>query len=68
MRANGNKLEDNEGRCLGTFSCHWAACAAMIRLRDPNFRSLGGDRPEDLAVEATLALSSQHQNTGDQNG
>lgn len=54
MRANGNRLEDDEGHCLGTFSCHWAACAAMIRLHDPKFRSLGGDKSEDLAVESTL--------------
>lgn len=57
MRANGYKLEDDAGNCLGTFSSHWAACAAMIRLSNPDFRSLGGDKPEDLAVEASISLA-----------
>ncbi len=50
---NGNELrEHGTERVLGTFSSHWAACAAMIRLSDPEFKSLrGGDRPEDLEVE-----------------
>jgi hypothetical protein len=39
---------------LAWFSSHWAACAAMIRLRQPDFVSLGGDKPEDLAEEARL--------------
>lgn len=42
------------GRPPVEFSRHWAACAAMIRLTDPDFRSLGEDRPEDLAKEAPL--------------
>lgn len=41
-------------RVLGTFSSHWAACAAMIRLSDPDFKSLGGDKPEDLATESKI--------------
>lgn len=36
---------------LGTFSSHWAAVAALVRLHQPEFRSLGGDKPEDLAAE-----------------
>lgn len=41
---------------LGTFSSHWAACAAMIRLSgNPDFQSLGGDKPEDLALEKQIA-------------
>lgn len=43
-----------DGAVLGTFSSHWAAVAAMIRLTDPDFRSLGEDRPEDLAVERAV--------------
>jgi hypothetical protein len=49
------ELRDGAGRFLGTFSSHWAACAAMIRLSDPGFRSMGGDKPEDLAVERQIA-------------
>ena len=57
MRANGLKLEDDAGRCLGIFSSHWAACAAMIRLSNPDFRSLGGDKQEDLDIEAQITLA-----------
>jgi len=39
---------------LGTFSCHWAAVAAMVRLRQPDFRSTGGDNAEDLAEEQRM--------------
>lgn len=46
-----NQLKADDGTVLGEFSSHWAACAAMIRLADPAFRSLGGDKPEDLAKE-----------------
>lgn len=52
--ADGNDLRDGAGGVLGRFSSHWAACAAMIRLSIPDFRSLGGDRPEDLAEEAAM--------------
>lgn len=48
------QLLQDDGTVLGTFSSHWAATAAMIRLSKPDFKSLGGDKPEDLAVEATL--------------
>jgi hypothetical protein len=39
---------------LGTFSCHWAAVAAMIRLRQPEFKSLDGDKADDLAKEPAM--------------
>ena len=47
------ELRDGD-RVLASFSSHWAACAAMIRLTDPTFKSLGGDKPEDLAIERAL--------------
>lgn len=40
---------------VGEFSNHWAAVAAFVRLRHPEFRSLGGDKPEDLAEEVRMA-------------
>ena len=45
---------------LAGFSCHWAAVAALVRLHQPDFVSLGGDKPEDLAQEQKLraALAS----------
>lgn len=39
---------------VGRFSSHWAACAALIRLRQPEFKSLGGDRESDLAEEVLM--------------
>lgn len=39
---------------LAEFSCHWAAVAALVRLQRPEFRSLNGDKPEDLAREVGL--------------
>lgn len=47
------ELRDGD-RVIGRFSSHWGACAAMIRLTDPTFKSMGGDKPEDLAIERTL--------------
>lgn len=55
MTANGNILIGDDGQPLGTFSSHWAACAAMLRMSDPTFASLGGDSAEDLAEEALMA-------------
>lgn len=52
--AYSNELRDDDGRVLGTFSSHWAACAAMIRRHTPDFKSLGGDKPEDLVTEAGI--------------
>ena len=47
-----NELRDDAGRTVASFSRHWAAVAALIRLNDPGFRSLGNsDHPEDLAEE-----------------
>lgn len=43
-----------DGVKVGTFSSHWAVCAAMLRLSNPNFVSLGGDRAEDLAIEQKI--------------
>ena len=53
--AVGNELRESmNGPVLAVFSGHWPAVAAMIRLTEPGFRSLGGDREDDLAVEAQL--------------
>lgn len=52
----GSELRTEGGAVLGTFSGHWPAVATMIRLSDPTFRSLGGDRPDDLAIEAAIRL------------
>jgi hypothetical protein len=53
--ASRNQLiEHGTGRVLETFSSHWAACAAMIRLSDCSFKSLSGDKAEDLEKEARL--------------
>lgn len=41
-------------RRVGPFSSHWAACAAMIRISQPGFTSIGGDKPEDLKIEANM--------------
>lgn len=47
----GNDLRRPDGSVAATFSSHWAAVAAMIRRHDPDFVSLGGDKPEDLERE-----------------
>ena len=39
---------------IGQFSSHWAAVAAFVRLRDPDFRSLDGDKEEDLQEEEAM--------------
>ena len=57
MHAYDNELRADSGVTLGVFSSHWAACAAMIRVSDPAFRSLGGDKPEDLETEARITAS-----------
>jgi len=60
--ADGTFLVLDNGRRVGPFSSHWAACAAMIRQRDPGFRSTGGDRLDDLAREAEIATpESSHE-------
>lgn len=59
--ADGNFLVLDDGRRFGPFSSHWAACAAMIRLSDPDFRSMRpGDKLEDLAIEATIQKDLSH--------
>lgn len=61
MRVSDFYAADNELRREGThevvgiFSSHWAAVAAMVRVNDPSFKSIGGDKPEDLAEEARIA-------------
>lgn len=44
-------LITDDGREVGPFSSHWAACAAIIRLTDKSFESLGGDLDDDLELE-----------------
>lgn len=39
---------------LETFSSHWAAVAALVRLSHPDFKSIGGDKAEDLAKEPAM--------------
>lgn len=51
MHVTDRTLIMDTGTAIGPFSSHWAAVAAMIRVDDPGFRSLGGDRPDDLELE-----------------
>lgn len=51
MYTFGNQLMRDDGFVLGTFSSGWAACAAMIRVKDDSFTSLAGDKQEDLDEE-----------------
>ena len=50
---------------LAEFSCHWAAVAALVRLKHPGFTSIGGDKPEDLAREVELRAAVQRNEQGD---
>lgn len=43
--ACGNQLISDDGRMIAEFPSHWGACAAMIQIKDPSFRSLGPPRP-----------------------
>lgn len=52
--AYSNYLVLESGERVGPFSSHWAACAAMIRLHTPDFKSIGGDKEIDIAVEKTI--------------
>lgn len=54
MKVVEKTLYGKNGEELGTFSSHWAACAAMLRMTDKSFRSLSGDKKEDLAIEALI--------------
>lgn len=56
---SNNQLMNDDGTVAGTFSSHWSAVAAMLRLSNPAFKSLGGDKPEDLEVERRLNLASK---------
>lgn len=57
MYVFSNELREDSHKTVGVFSSHWAAVAAMLRLTDPAFKSLGGDKKEDLAIEATMQCS-----------
>ena len=46
-----SELRADDGTVLATFKSHWQAVAALIRLSDPSFASLGGDPPEAIAIE-----------------
>lgn len=50
----GDMLVLGDGSRWGPFTSHWAATAALLRLSDPTFQSLGGDRAIDLAIEADI--------------
>ncbi len=52
--SSGDMLVLDDGSKWGPFTSHWAATAAMIRLSDPTFWSLGGDKAVDLAIEADI--------------
>lgn len=53
----GSSLMNGHGSAgeeLGRFSCHWAACAAMIRFTSPEFVSTGGDKAADIGLEHAI--------------
>lgn len=50
----GSLLVMADGQKWGPFTSHWAATAAMIRLSDPTFKSLGEDKAVDLAIERDI--------------
>lgn len=52
--ALGNMLILDDGSEWGPFTSHWAATAALIRLDDPDFVSLGGDEAIDLQIERDI--------------
>jgi hypothetical protein len=54
LYADGDFVVMRRGTRVGPFSSHWAACAALIRLYEPSFQSLGGDRISDLKLEKQL--------------
>jgi hypothetical protein len=49
-----NQLIGDDDTVLGTFKTHWQAVAAMIRLSDSTFVSLGGDSKEALEIEREM--------------
>lgn len=50
---------------MGVFSCHWAAVAALVRLRQPDFKSIGGDLPADLHEEAVMRVRIENWRRGE---
>lgn len=54
MHVTDRRLTLDTGATIGPFSSHWAAVAAMIRMNDPGFRSLGGDLADDLEIEKEI--------------
>ena len=62
--SSGDMLVMGDGSKWGPFTSHWAATAAMIRLGDPTFKSLGGDKAFDLAIEADLREALSHKGRG----
>ena len=54
MYVFSNQVMDDNGKSLATFSSHWAAVAAMLRVTDPGYKSLGGDSAKDLEIEKYL--------------
>lgn len=54
LHAYGDTVRSWTRGTIATFSSHWQACAALIRLTDPGFRSLGGDPAPDLGEEARM--------------
>jgi hypothetical protein len=61
MYVYGTFLLNDDGSAVAQFSSHWAACAAMIRLSDPPFRSLGGDKESDLATERLMCVPPERE-------
>lgn len=51
-----NMLVLDDGSRWGPFTSHWAAVAAMLRLGDREFVSLGEDRAVDLLVERGIRM------------
>lgn len=47
-------LIGDDGKVMATFKTHWQAVAAMIRLNNPSFVSIGGDDPEALKIERQM--------------
>lgn len=43
--ADSNKLMSDDRSVIAEFPTHWAACAAMIQISNPSFRSLGKPTP-----------------------
>ncbi|WP_143079844.1 hypothetical protein [Bosea lupini] len=54
--AMGNMLVLDDGSRWGPFTSHWAAVAAMLRLGDREFTSLGDDDAYDLLIERDVRM------------